>query len=209
MAKEKQKKAPKLMKQKAKSKKGVKKTFFEVSAPITSTKIQLYTTSAEDLDGKTIKLDLTKILRGKSLELKLRIKTSEGKIQADPESIELMNAYIRRVMRKGTDYCEDSFETECRDYIVRVKPLLIARKRVSRAILKALRDSAKKTLEAHIKTRSAKEIFQEITTNKLQKQLSLKLKKIYPLALCEIRMFKIIKPLEKKKEDKKDSEKEE
>ena len=38
-------------------------------------------------------------------------------------------------------------------------------------------------------------------TNKLQKELSFKLKKIYPLALCEIRIFKIVGEREIKDED--------
>lgn len=182
-----------------KSKKTTKKSFYEVEAPITSTKILLYSTSSEDLVGKTVNLDLTKSLRGKSLELKLRITLDGDKLTGNPESIELANAYIRRVMRKGTDYVEDSFETDTRDFTVRIKPFLITRRRVSRAVLKALRESARKHLEAYVKTRSAQEIFSEIVSNKLQKQLALHLKKIYPLALCEIRVFKIVKPLEKKK----------
>jgi len=188
----------------AKSKKSAKKSFFEVTAPLTSTKIQLYSASAEELVGKTIKIDLTKNLRGKSLELKLRVKAVGDSLVGIPESVELMNSYIRRVMRKGTDYCEDSFEAKTRDSIVRIKPLLIARRRVSRAVLKALREAAKKNLTAHVKTRTSDEIFSEIVSNKLQKQLSLQLKKVYPLALCEIRVFKVIKPLEKKKENSKD-----
>ncbi|MBU1988481.1 MAG: hypothetical protein KKD94_03305, partial [Nanoarchaeota archaeon] len=190
---------------KTKTKKSVKKSFFEIEAPITSTKIYLYAPSKEDLEGKTVKLDLTKTLRGKSLELKLRIKSSNEKLQAFPESVELMGSYIRRAMRKGTDYSEDSFETECKDSLVVVKPLIITRRRVPRAVLRALRENAKKHLIAHIKTRNAEEIFSEIVSNKLQKNLAVKLKKVYPLALCEIRVFKIIKPLEKKEEKEKDS----
>jgi len=198
-------KKPKVMKHKAKTKKTAKKSFFEVSAPITSTKIHLYAGSPEDLDGKAITLDLTKNLRGKSLELKLKIKNKDGKLTAEPESLNLAVSYIRRVMRKGTDYCEDSFEAETKDHVTSVKPLLATRKRVSRAVLKALRTNAKKAIEAHFKTRETKELFSEIMTNKFQKTLSQKLKKIYPLAMCEIRIFKILKPLEKKKKG--DSEK--
>ena len=188
----------KQMKHKVKSKKVVKKLFYDVSAPITSTKIQLYASSPESLQGKTIKLDLTKSLRGKSLELTLRINLEKDKLRALPESAELENTYIRRVMRKGVDYVEDSFQVECRDSHARIKPFLITRRRVSRPILKALREATKKYLESYTKTRSSKELFEEIISNKLQKQLSLKLKKIYPLALCEIRSFKIEKtPLKK------------
>lgn len=192
--KQKKQKKQKVMKQKVKSKKkGAKKRFFEVLAPLTSTKIQLYSASEEELVGKTIKLDLTKILRGKSLEIKFRIENDNGKLTGVPESAELAISYIRRVMRKGTDYSEDSFEAETRNAIVRIKPLLITRRRVSRGVLRALREEAKKFLLAYVKTRNTEELFSEIMTNKLQKQMALKLKKIYPLALSEIRVFKIVK----------------
>jgi len=160
---------------------------------LTSTNIQLYSPSKEALIGKIIKLDLTRSLKGKSLELKLRIKKDGEALSAEPESVILVNSYIKKVMRKGTDYVEDSFETECKDCTARIKPFLITRKRVSRVVLKALREEAKKYLLAYTKTRTSKEIFSDIISNKIQKQLSLKLKKIYPLALCEIRVFKIEK----------------
>jgi len=176
-----------------KQKKSVKKVFYEVSAPITSTKIQLYASGKEELNGKTIRLDLTKNLRGKSLELLLRVKLLGDKLLGEPESVQLMGSYIRRAIRKGTDYCEDSFEAECRDCVSRVKTLFITRRRVSKAILKSLRENSGKWLETYVKTRTGQEIISEIVSNKLQKQLAVKLKKIYPLVLCEVRMFEIIK----------------
>jgi ribosomal protein S3AE len=179
------------MVQQIESKKGAKKMFFDVVAPLTATKISLYARSVEELEGKTINLDLTKSLKGKSLIIKLRIKNENGVLHAEPESIELAGSYVRRAMRRSTDYAEDSFEAECRDSMVRIKPLMITRKRVSRTILKALRNGARAELQAHAKLRTAKELFSEIIANKLQKQLALKLKKIYPLALCEIRVFEI------------------
>lgn len=180
------------MKTKSKAKKNVKKSFYEVSAQMISTPIQLYAQSKESLEGRTVKIDLTKNLRGKSLELKLRIKLDGEQLIGIPESVELVKSHIRRMMRSGTDYCEDSFVTNCKDFSVQIKPFLITRKRVSRGILNSLRQNSNKFLRSHVKTREVSEIFSEIITNKLQKQLSLKLKKIYPLALCEIRMFKIV-----------------
>ena len=185
--------AEKEMKQKQKAKKGGKKRFFEVTAPLTATKIFLYGSEEQELDGKTVKLDLTKSLRGKSLELKFRILNNKGTLEGIPESIELNSSYIRRVMRKSADYCEDSLEIECRDAITRIKPLFITRKRVSRGILRSLREESKEFISTYCKTRTSHELFSEIMTNRFQKQLSLKLKKIYPLALCEIRMFEILK----------------
>lgn len=172
--------------------KSVKKKFFEVKLPLTTTKVHILGYTPEELEGRVIKLDLTRNLRGKSIELKARIKNVSGSLEGVPMSMEVMPAYIRRVIRKGTDYVEDSFETECKDAKLRVKPFMITRKRVSRSIRRELRDLTKKHLEAHLKVRSAEEAFSEITSNKMQKELSLKLKKIYPLAFCEIRMIAIV-----------------
>jgi len=185
--------AQKQLKQKVKSKKTVKKSFYEVEAPLTATKISLYGASQEELVGKVIRLDLTKNLRGKNLELKLKVKNSEKGLYGEPVSVQLMTPYIKRAVRKGTDYSEDSFQIECKDCVARIKPLLITRRRVSRSILKALRENANKFLIAYTKTRDGEELVGEIISNKLQKQLSQKLKKIYPLSLCEIRMFVIEK----------------
>ena len=195
-------KPQKQMKQKVKNKKAVKKSFFEVSAPLTSTKIQLYAPSPQDLNGRTVKIDLTKSLRGKNLELKIRVKNEGEKLIGIPESMKLASTYVRRVVRKGTDYSEDSIATACRDMEVKIKPLMVTRRRVSKKVLSALRESARKQLISHLKTRDAEEIFSEIIANKLQKQLAVKLKKIYPLALCEIRMFEILGPATKTKEEK-------
>lgn len=180
-----------MVKHKSLAKKGVKKSFFEVSAPLTSTKVLLYASDISELDGKTVKIDLTKSLKGKSLELKLRIRKEGNSLVSEPERIHLVSSYVRKVMRRGSDYVEDSFVVSCRDNSVRVKPFLITRRRVSRSVLKSLRVSAKGFIESYVKTRNAKELFSEIIANKLQKQLASHLKKIYPLALCEIRVFEI------------------
>ena len=176
---------------KSKSKRIAKKSFFQVEAPLTSVGINLYGSSVEEMHEKLIKLDMTKSLRGKSIELRLRVLNESGKLVAVPISAELMGSYIRRAIRPGIDYVEDSFETECRDYIVRIKPFLITRRKVSRAIRRALRNSAKEFIKLYIKVKTAKEIFSDILANKIQKGMAAKLKKIYPLALCEIRVFEI------------------
>lgn len=169
-----------------------KKVFHEIQAPFTATKIQLYAGALEELNGKVVRLDLTRNLRGKGLELKMKVKLEEGKLVAEPVALELAGSYIRRMIRKGTDYVEDSFTASCKDASVVVKPFLITRNKVSRALRNTLRVQAKAHLESYLKARSAKEVFTDITTNKAQKDLSLKLKKIYPLALCEIRVFKLV-----------------
>ena len=53
---------------------------------------------------------------------------------------------------------------------------------------------AKEELMNYMKDYPSKIIFDDLLKNQIQKQLSLKLKKIYPLSLCEIRILKIEKP---------------
>jgi len=188
--------------QKIKQKKTVKKRFFPVDSKLTSTKIELYASEPEDLIGKVVKIDLTKPLRGKAFELKLKVISHLDKLSTEPISMQLFQPYIKKIIRKGTDYSEDSFESSAKDYILRIKPLLVTRNRVSRSVLNALRENARKQINSYVKIRTTQEIFTDITTNKFQKELSQKLKKIYPLALCEIRSIKTIKPVEKTKEEK-------
>lgn len=174
-------------------KREAKKSFFEVKAPMTSTKISLYAASPEALHGKHILLDLTRSLRGKNLVLSLRVVYAGGELQAEPVQLELVGSYIRRMMRKGADYVEDSFVVQCKDASVVVKPFLITRNKVSRAVRQELRNRTREHLTSHVTTRTLKELFTELISSKIQKELSLKLKKVYPLALCEIRFFGIAK----------------
>lgn len=172
--------------------KGAKKKFFDVKVPLTSSKASVYAFSPEEIEGKIIKIDLTRSLRGKSFDLKSRVKNEAGVLVGEPISLILNGSYIRSMVRRGIDYVEDSFETECRDFNVHVKTFLITRKRVSRNVRKVIREEAAKYIKAQFKVKNVNEIMSNLMSGKFQKDLSLKLKKIYPLALCEIKSFEVI-----------------
>jgi len=178
-----------------------KKRFFDVDMPIIRRETQLQAYELKDLDGRLIKYDLTRILKGKSLLLQLKVKVEDEKATSVPRELKLLPYYLRRMMRKGTNYVEDSFSTDCKDAQIRIKPFLITRRKVSRVVRKALREKAKKELIEYVKTKDSEGIFEEVLKNQLQKTLSLKLKKIYPLSLCEIRILKVEKELDKVKKD--------
>jgi len=169
--------------------------FFEVDMPIINKDTQLYGFDLENLKNKIISYDLTRLLRGKGALLKLKIKIDDGKAIAEPIELVVLPYFIRRMMRKGTNYVEDSFSAECKNAQVRIKPFLITRKKVSRAVRKALREKAREELTAYVKNKDTNTLFDEIIKSKTQKSLSLQLKKIYPLSLCEIRSFKVEKEL--------------
>ena len=101
------------------------------------------------------------------------------------------------MVRRGTNYIEDSFSTKCKNAEIRLKPFLVTRRKVSRAVRKALRNKAKEELIEWAKDKNTEILFEDILKNKIQRELSTKLKKIYPLSSCEIRVIKV----EKEKEE--------
>lgn len=172
-----------------------KKKFQDVEIPLVRLKIELIGDSIEDIKDKTIKLDLTKQLRGKNIEVVFKTYIEKGKLIASPIKINLAPYFIRRIIRKRISYVEDSFITPSQESMLKIKPFLITRKRVSRAVRKTLRNKARNWLEDYISQKTDNEIFNDLVSNKLQRPLSLVLKKTYPLSFCEIRYLEITRPL--------------
>lgn len=183
-----------------------RKKFFEVELPLIKRTTQLQAFELKELKDRLIKYDLTRILKGKSSIIQLKVKTNEEGTEATsvPREFKIFPYYLRRMMRKGTNYVEDSFSAECKDAQLKIKPFMITRRRVSRAVRKALRNKAREELIKYVEGKTSEKIFEEILRNSLQKTLSLALKKIYPLSLCEIRVLKVEKDLEVKEKPKKE-----
>jgi len=179
-----------------------KKRFYDVEIPIIGKETQLLAMDIEELNGKFLKYDLTRILRGKSVLLNLKVSVKDNKATSSPVELKLVPYYLKRMIRKGTDYIEDSFKINCKNAELIVKPILVTRRKVSKAVRKSLRENAKKEIENYLKSKSSETIFDDVLKNKIQKELSLKMKKIYPLSAFEIRVLKVSKVLEKTEEKK-------
>lgn len=173
-----------------------KKKFFDVEIPVIKSKIKLLAYSIEELNNRNIKLDLTRVMRGQGVEAVFKLKVN-GNAVASPIKFLVLSSFISRMMRKSVSYVEDSFSAECSNCYLRIKPFLITRKKVTRAVRKALRDEARKYIQDYAKDKEKDEIFSDLINSKLQRSLSLKLKKIYPLAFCEIRHLSLEKEKEK------------
>lgn len=170
-----------------------KKKFFDVEIPLINKATNLEAFELKELDGKFIKYDLTRTLKGKNALIQLKVKIENDQAIASPRKIRLMPSYLKRMVRKGTNYVEDSFSADCVGFQLKIKPLLITRRKVSRAVRKALRNKCKEELIDYVKELTSNEVFEDILKNKLQKIISLKLKKIYPLSVCEIRVLDVVK----------------
>jgi len=169
-----------------------KKRFYDVQIPIINRTTQLIALDPAEMEGRIIKYDLTRILRGKNILLDAVVKKEGDDYVASPVGMRIMINFLKRMVRKGTDYVEGSFVTNSKDAKVEIKFLLVTRRRVSREVRKALRKKAKDELTKYLGDNSIETIFEDLMRNKLQKELSFKLKKIYPLSLCEIRSFRIV-----------------
>lgn len=172
-----------------------RRKFIKVDIPLIRSKIELIGNTPKDIEGRTIKLDLTRQLKGKNVEGVVKIKLEDDKPVAYPCKIKLMSYFIKRMIRKNISYVEDSFETPSQESMLIIKPFLITRKKVSRAVRRALRNKTRNWIEDYAAGRNNNEIFDEIFTNRMQKALSLNLKKTYPLSLCEIRVLEIKRDL--------------
>jgi len=191
-----------------------RKKFIEVEIPSIESNINVLGTP-EELDKKIIKLDLSRKMRGRGIEVIFKIQNTNSKLTAFPKKIQLMKSYIQRMMRKRTNYIEDSFITPCKDIRVIIKPFLITRKKVSRAVRKNLRNTAKEFLIKHLEDKNYLNVCDEILSGELQKTMLPKLKKVYPLSFSDIRIFetkeleKAELPIVKKTEIKEEIKKEE
>jgi ribosomal protein S3AE len=168
-----------------------RKKFFDVEIPIIKKTTQLQAFELSELEGRFIKYDLTRLLRGKSLVLVAKVSIEGENAIATAYSTQLLPYFLKRMVRKGTNYVEDSFSVKTKDGSVRIKPFLITRRKVSRVVRKALREKAREELQKWAESKTNEKLFDDVLKNQIQKPLSLKLKKIYPLSLCEIRILKV------------------
>lgn len=173
----------------------IRKKFVEVSLPMINETLPVLG-EPESLVKKTIKLDLSRKLKGRGLEVVFQILHKDKALIAYPKNMTLMRSYITRMMRKRVNYVEDSFTSSCKDIPVTIKPFLITRKKVSRAIRNSLRKTAKEFILEYTKSRTYLELAESVLFGELQKEIYPKLKKVYPLSLCEIRVLEI-KDIEK------------
>lgn len=184
------------------AKKPIKKKFFNVEIPLIDTEYEVYAYTIDEINKRSIKIDMTRRLKGKALDLVFEINVDENKAIANPKRLRLMPFFIRHMLRKKISYVEDSINSETKESRIIIKPFLITRKPVSRAVRNTLRNSARNWIEDYTKTKTDLELFEETLSGKLQKTLSIKLKKIYPLSLCEVRTIDVKKSLKKEEEEK-------
>lgn len=171
----------------------LKKKYFDVTLEVLNSSIPLLAYTIESLDKKSIKFDLTKILKGKNCEAKYIVHLRDKELFAEIIQFSIYPSFIRKMIGHNISIIEDSFSCSCKDVKLRIKPFLITRKRVHRSVRTELRNKAKEFLIATAENSKKEDFFQNVINGSIQKELSKVLKKIYPLAVSELRVVKVEK----------------
>ncbi len=132
---------------------------------------------------------LTGNFRFQNAKVIFRIVRVQGtKAHTELEAYELYEAYIRRIVRRGTDRIDDSFVVKTRDGIeVRVKPLVITAYNTTRSKRKAIRKKFREIIENVAKELDYYDFMRKILFQELQNEARPILHKIYPVDKVEIR----------------------
>lgn len=146
----------------------------------------------EQVIGRTVDLNLaflTGNFRYQNMKVIFQIyKVSGLKAYTQIKEIALYDAYVRRIVRKGTSRVDDSFAVETKDSIkVRVKPLVITRYRAHGRQKSAIRKTFKEYLINKIKELNYEDLIEKVINRELQNEIAPTLNKIFPVQHVEIR----------------------
>jgi len=151
--------------------------------------------------GRTVELNLAFITGNfKYQNYKVRFKVnrlSGGKLYSELVEISLYDAYIRRIVRKGTSRIDDSFVVRTKDGIdVRVKPLVITRYKANRRQRSSIRKTYKEFLVNKIQTLEFYDLVEKVINYEIQEEVRPVLNKIFPVDRVEIRRLVRLTPIE-------------
>jgi small subunit ribosomal protein S3Ae len=111
----------------------------------------------------------------------------------------LLSASKRKISRAGNKITHSFVCKTADNRVVRVKPLVFTKAYVKGSISKAVRKIVEETLVKEISKRDFTTCIIDIIMNKLQISVKEASKKVYPLRMCDVRVFEIEKDSRLKK----------
>ena len=189
-----------IKKEKEKIKKKKKKWYTVLSSAEFNKQVIAETMSSDpkSLMGRTIKvslMNLTREIKHQNIKIIFSINSvNENNTLTEVVGYELVPSFIKRITRTGREKIDDVNIYETKDNIKLVLKLLIMTKsKTKRSILSNLRHKSKEFLTAKIQKQDYSELITSLISYALQKELKSTLSKIYPVAVCDVRVLKKIK----------------
>ncbi len=117
----------------------------------------------------------------------------DGKAVTELYAFKMLPSAAKKLVRRKRSKIADSFIVESKDNkLLRVKPLLTTRGRVSSSVLAALRRMMRAFVATSISKMTAEEFIRSIVQKKYQNMLVKQLKSIHPMGPCIIRHFEYV-----------------
>lgn len=150
---------------------------------------------AKSLVGRTLKVNLATItddMKKQNTEISLVIEKVDGeKAQTSIIGYRLMPTSIKRFVRKGRSRIDETIKAITKDEkVVTIKIVLITQNVIKGSVKTALHTELTRLVHKKISQSNFAELSEQIIGVRLQRELKDKLKKIYPIKICDIRFFK-------------------
>lgn len=191
--------AAKNLKKKKAAVKVKKKKWHPIYAPKQFNEVQLgetYVSETSQIQSKYLTANLSTIVKSmRKQKINIHFKVSEvkdGKGYTTIIGYSLINAAIKRLVRRGRDKIADSFIAKTKDkQVMRLKPLVITMNQGTKSIQSAIRLEARRVIREFTFTKTTEEVFADIIDGKLQKQIKDSVGKIAPVKNVEMRIAKM------------------
>ena len=178
-----------------------KKKFYQIIAPELFNKqeigeVPLY--EINDALGRTIEVNLLALTndpKRQNTNIHFRISGNDGqRLMTEVTGYKIAANSVRRMMKRKKIRIDDSIVVKTNDNrAVRIKPFLITAGFARSAALRGLSKNLRDVLTKNAAKLSYDSLIKDIISRKFQSELREQLKKIYPLAVCEIRSMEIEK----------------
>lgn len=151
----------------------------------------------EAVHGRITKVslqDITHDMRHKNILVKLQVNQARGyNLYTQYLGHQLTNDYIRLLTRRRHSKVDGIFDMTTKDDVrVRIKPMVITDKRIQTSQQRAIRTIMSKALNEFIPSHSLAELFQEINSGDLNRNLAKDIRTLYPTKRVEIRKLDVI-----------------
>ncbi|MFH1209605.1 MAG: hypothetical protein V1663_02350 [archaeon] len=175
----------------------VKKKWYNIMANKDFNNMLIGETTCKDknqLIGRIVSYNLGQLTRDiklQNVKVGFKInKVEDNNAYTEIVKYELISSYIKRVVRVGRSRLDDSFICMTKDNVkVRIKVLVLTRNIVQKGLLTNMR----KKIREYFSKLLIKDDYEVFLTNlifyKLQGELRRDLGKVYPVAVCEVRMM--------------------
>jgi small subunit ribosomal protein S3Ae len=177
-----------------------KKRWYNVMAPKVLNNVLVCETPAADpklLESRVISVNLASVMRTmkrQNVQVKFKVLEIKGnECVTEFVSYEILPVFIKRLVKKGRCRIDDSFVVNTKDSKkVRLKPLILTRNLAQKGVLSAIRKEAQVLLTKKLSKMDYSEFVSKVLINDVQKELKSNLKKIYPVAIVEMRALKLV-----------------